>query len=259
MITFDKIVNKMLKKWWKVIFSDDIFEMIDPEKKTDYKSVLNKIIYRLKSENIIKSIRNWVYIVPDKFDEKLNELDLIEKYYYNFVKKYITENVWSDYFISWKKSLEMHLKDFSIPEKLVIINRKINKKVLIWNYVIIFKTIKNWKTNLYSKLSKLTKTLIIDWINFKVSSLELALVETSIISDNIDWIDIWLISKTIKKYSKFFNKEDFYYIWELKYIMAFNRLKELSKNIDKWLYEIFLDIIKKNWGLFIWEWLRKVI
>jgi len=38
--------------------------------------------------------------------------------------------------------------------------------------------------------------------------------------------------------------------------MSFNRLKELSKNIDKDLYELFLDIIKQNGGLFIGEGLR---
>jgi hypothetical protein len=40
--------------------------------------------------------------------------------------------------------------------------------------------------------------------------------------------------------------------------MAFNRLKELSKPIDNNLYLIFLDIIKKNGGLFIGEGLRKI-
>ena len=38
--------------------------------------------------------------------------------------------------------------------------------------------------------------------------------------------------------------------------MSFNRLKELSKNIDDDLYKVFLDVIKKNWGLFIGEGLR---
>jgi hypothetical protein len=38
--------------------------------------------------------------------------------------------------------------------------------------------------------------------------------------------------------------------------MSFNRLKEISKNLDKDLYNVFLDIIKKNWWLFIWEGLR---
>lgn len=259
MITFDKIVNKLLKKWWKVIFKDDIFEIIDPEKKPEYTTLVNKTIYLLKSKNIIKTIRNGVYIIPDKMDEKLNEIDLIEKYYFDFVKKYIAENVGSEYFISGKKSLEIHLKNYSIPEKLVIINRKINKKVLIGNYLIVFKTITAGKVNLFQKLSKLTKTVIMDWVNFRISNLELALVETSLISDNIEWIDIELISKAIKKYAKFFEKEHFYTIWELKYIMAFNRLKEISKNLDEKLYQVFLDIIKKNGGLFIGEGLRKVI
>lgn len=259
MITFDKIVNKLLKKWWKVIFKDDIFEIIDPEKKPEYTTLVNKTIYRLKSEKVIKTIRNGVYIIPDKMDEKLNEIDLIEKYYFDFVKKYIVENVRSEYFISWKKSLEIHLKNYSIPEKLVIINRKINKKVLIGNYLIIFKTITSGKVNLFQKLSKLTKIVEMEWIWFKISNLELALVETSVISDNIEGIDIELISKAIKKYGKFFILENFYTIWELKYIMAFNRLKEISKNLDEKLYQVFLDIIKKNGGLFIGEGLRKVI
>lgn len=259
MINFNKIVNKLLKKRWKVIFKDDIFEIIDPEKKSEYNTLVNKTIYRLKSENIIKTIRNWVYIIPDKDDEKLNEIDLIEKYYFNFVKKFINENVWNEYFITWKKSLEIHLKNYSIPDKLVIINRKINKKIFIWKYCIIFKTISSSGINLYSKLSKLTKSALIEWVNFKISNLELALVETSLISDNLEWIDIEILSKAIKKYSKFFEIDNFYTIGELKYIMAFNRLKEISKNIDKKLYQVFLDIVKKNWGLFIGEGLRKVI
>ncbi|MGE4444463.1 MAG: hypothetical protein AB7E37_05740 [Candidatus Altimarinota bacterium] len=259
MISFDKIVNKMLKKGGKVIFKDDIFDIIDPEKKPEYTTLVNKTIYLLKSKNIIKTIRNGVYIIPDKQDEKLNEIDLIEKYYFSFVKKYIAENVGSEYFISGKKSLEIHLKNFSIPEKIIIVNRKLNKKVLIGNYQIIFKTISAGKVNLFQKLSKLTKTVSIEGVNFKISNLELALIETSLISDSLEGVDIELLSKAIKKYGKFFQTEYFYTIGELKYIMAFNRLKEISKHIDEKLYLVFLDIIKKNGGLFIGEGLRKVV
>jgi hypothetical protein len=38
--------------------------------------------------------------------------------------------------------------------------------------------------------------------------------------------------------------------------MSFNRLKEISKPIDKELSQLCLKIIKKNWWLFIGEWLR---
>jgi hypothetical protein len=187
---------------------------------------------------------------------------LIEKYFFKLLKKYITENCSSDYYISWKKSLEFHLKNFAVPEKIYVVNRNVEKKILIWNYEVIFKKVSSKvndkKINLYSKLSKMVTTLNIEWINFKVSNLELALVENALVIDNLEWIDVNLLNKTIKKYSKYFVRENFYYIWELKFVMAFNRLKELSKNIDNELYLVFLDIIKKNGWLFIGEGLRKI-
>jgi hypothetical protein len=79
-----------------------------------------------------------------------------------------------------------------------------------------------------------------------------------LVIDNEEWIDLNLLTKTIKKYSKYLKKETFEELARFKFIMSFNRLKEISKNIDKNLYEVFLDIVKKNWGLFIGEGLRKI-
>jgi len=259
---FNKIVNKMLKKWWKVLFKNDIFEIIDPEKKSKYQNKLDKIIYRLKSEGVIINLKAWVYIIPDEEDKKLNKIDLIDKYYIKLLKKYITFYVWNSYYISGTKALEIHNKNFAVVEKIFIMNRNLNKKIKFWAYEIIFKTIsgkKNWKKiNLYSKFSEFTTKKMIENIEFKISCLELALVESSLVSDTINWFDLSLINKTLKKYSKVLNTDIFYEIGNYKYIMAFNRLKELSKNIDKDLYWVFLDIIKKNWWLFIWEWLRGI-
>ncbi|MDP2395768.1 MAG: hypothetical protein Q8S84_00810 [bacterium] len=42
------------------------------------------------------------------------------------------------------------------------------------------------------------------------------------------------------------NKDTFNEIAKYKYVMSFNRLKELSKPINTDLYKLFLDIIKKN-------------
>ena len=257
---FNKIVNKMFKKWWKVLFKNDIFEIIDPEKKDKYKNKLDKIIYRLKAQWVIINLKAGVYIVPSDDDKNLNKIDLIEKYYIKLLKKYISYYVWNTYYISWNKALEIHNKNFSIPEKIFITNRSLNKKIKFWNYEIIFKTISwrknNKKINLYSKFSSFTTKKLIENIEFKVSCLELSLVESAIISDLENPFDLNLITKTIKKYRGILDKEIFYEIWKYKYIMWFNRLKELSKNVDKDLYFVFLDIIKKNGWLFIWEWLR---
>ena len=260
MIGFDKIVKKLLKKRWKIIFKNEIFEIIDPESKDKYKTKLDKIIYRLKSEKILISIKAWVYIIPSEEDFSLNKIDLIEKYYLKLLKKYITFYAWSSYYISSKKSLEIHLKDYSVPEKVFIINRNLNKKIRIWSYEIIFKTISgkfDWKKiNLYSKMTDFVIVKNIEDIDFKLSCLELSLVESALVWDTINWVDFSLLNKAIKKYSKVLDKKVFYNIWRYKFIMSFNRLKEMSKSIDNDLYEVFLDIIKINGWLFIWEWLR---
>ena len=89
MLSFNKIVNKLSKKWWKVLWKTDIFDLIDPEQKQKYQAGVDKIIYRLKAEWVLISIKAWVYIVPNESDAILNKIDLIEKYYLKLIKKYI--------------------------------------------------------------------------------------------------------------------------------------------------------------------------
>lgn len=260
MLSFDKIVKILFKKSWNIVFKSDIFEIIDPEKKDKYKSKVDKTIYSMKAEGLIIPIKSWVYIIPDNEDKTLNKVDLIDKYYLKLLKKYIVTEVGSDYYLSWKKALEIHFKNFSLPDKIYIVNRSVNKKILIGNYEINFKTI-SWKDNskkinLYTKFIPYVEYKTIEWIEFKISNIELSLVESCVLNDINEELDIPLLKKAIKKYSSVLNNEVFYEIAKYKYIMSFNRLKELSKWVDEQLYMIFLDIIKKNGGLFIWEGLR---
>lgn len=259
---FNKIVNKLWKKWWKVVFKNDIFELVDPECKSQYTGYVNKLIYRLKAEGYIISLKSWVYIIPEDDDSSLNEVDLIEKYYIKLLKKYITQYAWSQYYISWEKSLGFQMKDFSIPERVYVITRGINKKIQIGNYEIIFKTISGkdkWKKiNLYARFSQFTKELDIDGIKFKVSSLELALLETALVSDMYEGVNINLLMKAMKKYGSVMSEDVFREIGKYKYNMSFNRLKEIAKTIHPPLYKLFLDIIKQNGACFVGEWLRGI-
>lgn len=257
---FNKIVNKLLKKWWNVIFKDDIFDIIDPEHKKEYKQTVDKTIYILKAQWYIISLKSWVYIIPEDEDKKLNSIDLLEKYYLKFLKKCISQHVWSHYYISWVKSLEFHMKDTSLPERIYIINKSVNKKICVWNYEIFFKTL-SWKQygkkyNLYNLFSRYSSKVIVDKIEFKISSLELSLLETALVSDSHQWVDISLIMKAIKKYGTVMDKNVFYEVGKYKYNMSFNRLKEISKTINTDLYNVFLDVIKQNGGCFVWEGLR---
>lgn len=262
MLSFNKIVNKMYKKWWKVIFKKDIFEMIDPEHKEKYQNYVDKTIYRLKAQGIIISIKAGVYIIPNEEDDQLNKIDLIEKYYFILLKKYLSFYVRGEYFISGKKALEIHLKDFWVNKKIFITTRSLNKKIKLWNYEIIFKTVSakdiyEKKINIYNKLSKFCSKKKIENAEFKISGLECALVETALISGE-EGVDVYLLNKTLKKYHNFFNYDTFRSLWKLKFSMSFNRLKELSKPIDGELSELFLEIIKQNGGFFIGETMRAI-
>ena len=260
MLTFDKIVEKMWKKWWKVMFKKDIYEIIDPECKKQYESYVNKAIYRLKAGWHIISLKSWVYIVPHEDDTKLNAIDLLEKYYIKLLKKYIVWEVWSAYYISGVKSLGFHMKDYSVPMKIYIMNRSVNKKIKVGEYEIIFKTIhgkeQGKKINLYSKFQKFTKEIELEWIILKHSCLELAILESALVSDIYEWLDMSKLVQVLKKYARVLDEDVFREIWRYKYNMSFNRLKEIAKPMNSELYEVFLDVIKQNWWCFVWEGLR---
>lgn len=260
MLSFNILVKKLSKESWKILFKEDIFEIIDPEKKPKYQSFIDKAIYKMKIQKKIIPLKSGIYIIPEPGDELLNEVDLIEKYYLKLLKKYITFFVGSEYYISWKKSLQFHLKDFSIPEKISVVNRKINKRVKVGSYEIIFKTISgkqdDKKINLYTKLIDCIVDIKIEWFIFKVSSLELSLVESAIIGVWEVGVDIDLLTRALKKYSKVLKRDTLKWLAQHRFIMAFNRLKELSKSIDDDLYHFFLDTVKENGWLFIGEGLR---
>ncbi|MDR1944593.1 MAG: hypothetical protein LBQ59_00445 [Candidatus Peribacteria bacterium] len=50
MLDFNKIVKILFKKSGRIIFKEDIFEIIDPEKKEKYQSKVDKTIYSMKAE-----------------------------------------------------------------------------------------------------------------------------------------------------------------------------------------------------------------
>ncbi len=155
------------------------------------------------------------------------------------------------------------MKNSEIPDKIFVVNRSLNKKIKVWNLEIIFKTISwndmSWKKiNLFSKMSEFITIKNVEGLEFKLSCLELSLIEAALVNDTELWVPVELLSKSIKKYWKVMNKNIFYKIWKYKFIMSFNRLKEIAKHVDRELYEVFLDIIKKNGGLFIWEGMRGI-
>lgn len=78
------------------------------------------------------------------------------------------------------------MKNFEIPLRIFIITRSLNKKVKFGGHEIIFKTIsgkeQGKKINIFSKLFPYTLLKTVEGYSFRISSLELALVETACVS-----------------------------------------------------------------------------
>jgi len=254
MITFDKIVHKLWKQMWKIFSIEDIWDIFDPDYSIwnkKHKTEIYKIIYRLKSSNVIFPLKNWLYYINNGLD--VREIDIIDNNYWQIVQKIIKDESEWNYFIWWNKSLELHLKDYSIQNKLIVYTKDIQKTVQInSNYLIMFKTFKPWvssKKFSFNYLKQYLSKIQINNINFLVAWEELALLDSLLLADNKLWIDNYLILKYLKKFEKYLSREKLWEIVRIKYISAINRLRIITQNnkLDN-LYKICLDIIKNEWA-----------
>lgn len=262
MIHFNNIVKKLWNKWWKVLFKSDIYDIIDPEKKPAYQTQVDKVIYRLKAEGYLITLKAGVYIVPSDEDMMLNSVDLLEKYFLKLLKKYITSEVGTQYYIGGVKALEFHMKDYSLPEKIYIINAEVQKKIHIGQFELHFKILsgkkQGRKVKLYPQFAKFTGEKEILGVKLKLACLELALIESAIVADIEQGLDVGFLTKALKKYANVLEYDICSEIGKYKYNMAFNRLKELSKSIAPEFSRLCLEIIKKNGGSFVGQWLRNI-
>lgn len=254
MITFEKIVHKLWKMEWEIITYKDIWLIIDPDflkNNQKYKDKVYKIIYRLKSNQIIHPIRNSLYYICNK--KEVKEVDIIDSFYWKIVKKIIQENTMWDYIIWWNKSLELYLKDFSIQNQLIVYTKDIEKIITISkDHKIIFKNIKWWQKNKkldnFTFLKKFIKKIQIDSIQFNICNEELAILDTLLIRNNQSKINNYLIDKFLTKFSNYLDRDIMWLLVSYRYITSINRLRVITQQKkNSWLYEKCLDIIKKEW------------
>lgn len=249
MIHFDKIVKKLINSSEDIFSLNDIWSIIDPDFskwKSTYSTLIYKTIYRLKSNKIIISIKNWLYVINRW--QNFN----IDDYYWQIALKIIKSETQWDYFISSSKALEFHLKDYSIQNKLIVYTKYIQKTIIISpDFKIYFKTfsIPTLKNYSYSKLiNENTSKITYNSLIFKISNLELSLLDSLIESHN-NKINAYIIEKFLKKYKSLLNRDILGNLVKIKYITSINRLRSISQELHyEDLYLKCLDIIKVEWA-----------
>ena len=255
MISFDKVVKKMWNLEGNIISIIDVSNITDPDfskKDSVAKSSTYKTLYRLKACDIITPIRQGLYFVNNQKSTSIERI--IEDNYWSIAKKILTQETGGEYFISGNKALEIYLKDFSLPRKLITYHPAGTKNIALSpDHTLSIRPINSGKKtsnkNLYTVLKKYTKTIEIDGIKLRIASLETSLLDALLIRDESDGIDQYLINKCIKRFGKTLDRK---ILWDLvaqKYITSINRLRELARDSGNTpLYELCLDIIKQEGG-----------
>lgn len=233
----------------------DIGRIFDPDfSPNDRKHLLEiyKLIYRLKASKVIFPIRNSLYYISWWEDVSLAEI--LDSDYWKIVKKLIKDETWWKYLVGGKKSLEIHMKDYSIHNKLIVYTKDVQKIITVnWDLKVYFKIFKPWKSSSKTSFNHVfesySEIFHFEWINLKVANKELSILDSLLLSEKNAWIDDYLIKKFLSKYYKSLSRPILWKLVKIKYISSINRLRTISKNLNyTHLYEDCLDVIKVEWA-----------
>lgn len=255
MISFDKVVKKLWKIEGAIVNIDDISDITDPDfrKKPLMKRFTTyKVLYRLKAFNIITPIRQWLYFVSNGKSIDIDEI--LEDRYWSVVKKILSRETGGEYFLSGNKALEILMKDYSTPKKLLVSWKEPTKNLQISDsYTLSIRPVTSGKKtgnrNIFSLFNVYTQSIEIAGTKLSIACPELALLDALFVHDNSNGIDRYLVEKFLKRSGKMLKRTILWELVSLKYITSINRLREIAKNTKNTpLYEMCIDIIKQEWG-----------
>jgi len=238
---FNKIVQKMRKKWQKLWSLSDI-EAYGKDSKSESKiSTTYKLVHRLVVAGVLTSIRKGMYLwdMGGKLDP--------EDYYWPLVKKIIAENyLWKGIIIG-EKALAFWLRDYSLPESLSIaVPKNTGKIAILGDYKIIAQDIRSVKS-LYPRIKDHATRLRIEETELLVTAPEHAILEALTTRTGNDIADTTLLERWLKKNGSTLRESVFADFIPHKYISATNRLKYLSHDLGMMtLYEMMVRLIDRE-------------
>ncbi len=236
---FDKIVQRMKKKWQKLWSLADIEGYGEADGGNVKKGTAYKLVHRLVSTGILVSIRKGMYLwnVGEKLDP--------EDFYWPILKKVIAENYLGQGIIIGSKALAFWLRDYSLPETLqVVVPKDAGKLALLGDYRLVAQVVRAWKKSLYPLVRKYSTRITIEWVQFMVTAPEHALLEALTTRIGVDVNDTAIIERWLRKNASSLREEVFAEFIPHRYISATNRLKYLASDIEITpLYEMMVRLI----------------
>lgn len=240
----DIFVKKLNEKMWKLLLRSDLVEIWTLAWGSKSRSAYG--IGKAKNQGIIHSIGTGIFIVEESKKPDFDEI------YWQIIALLIREYSPSGAIIAHEKSMELHLRNYEIPEKLVLYTRDTDKRIPIGWYQVEFRTLKTWEKtgvkNMYHILKNMSEEIMIDGVKLRHLSLEASLLDVGSLRHHETGIAESLILRFLAKYATKLSREVLGELVNYRYIRAINRIRALTKThgYEK-LYEDSLDIIRREW------------
>lgn len=241
---FHIFVRKLYQKMWKILSRDEISEIWEWSGGSQ-----NRLAYALTQA---RSQWYLLPIAPSLYH--IGDIDDPTSLYWQTIAGLIRLHSPSGAIIASEKSAEIHLRDYSLPDTLILYTRTTEKRIgLGEGRVVHFRILQSWEKkwykSMYPFLARTWEKVVIDGVLLQILSVPASLLDTLIQHRHGEGIGEWLVLKFLKKYEKKLLREELGLLVEYRYIRSINRLRSIAERHGyEPLYQDCLDIIRREGG-----------
>lgn len=241
---FHIFVRKLSQKMWKILSRDEIGELWESSGWS-----LSRLAYALTQTRA-----QWYLlpIAPSLYH--IGDIDDPTSLYWQMIAALIRLHSPSGAIIASEKSAEIHLRDYSLPDTLILYTRSIEKRISLGEgRVVHFRILQSWEKkwykSMYPLLARTWEKVVIDGVLLHTLSIPASLLDMLMQHRQWEGIGEWLVLKFLKKHEKHLSREELGVLVEHRYIRSVNRLRSIAQQhgYDS-LYQICLDIIRREGG-----------
>lgn len=242
---YDIFVKKLDGYMWKTFLSSDLFRIWLSA--WGSKSRFSYALWKAKNQEILHSLSGGIYRCGTP------SWEIGDEGYWDILALLIREHAPGGAIIAHEKSIQLHLKNFEVPDTIVLYTRDTTQRISIWWFRFHFRTLhsgeKSHGKNMFRLFEESSSVIHIWNHTFHTLWIDAAILDVASIKIHDAWISEELLLRCIKKYEKSYSRKILWEIVSHRYIRAINRLRSLAKTHGyTTLYDMTLDIIKKEWG-----------
>ncbi len=240
----DIFVNKVVQKYWQFLSRDELRDIW--MRSGGAKSRLSYALSIITSRDLGFAVARGIYRIGERWDTS--------DYYWPLVSYMMKTITASSYVIGGEKSMEIHLRNFSIPHVLTLYTRDVDMRIrVIDGREIHLRSLvsgeKSGKLNLFRKITTDIMRVPYEGVFLPILSLEASLLDAATLRQHHTWLEEMTLIRFLNTHSKKLSRARLGELVSLRYIRAANRLRIFAQSIgEDWLYHMMLDIIKKEGG-----------